>query len=140
MKISARNVLPGTIRSVTHGAVNAEITLTLEGCETIVAIITNTSADALGLQQGLPAFAVIKASEVILGTDLAGAKLSARNILAGTVTAIHDGAVNSEVELQLPGGTTLAASITKASVAALELHVGDAVSAIVKASNVLIAV
>jgi len=140
MKISARNVLPGTVRSVTHGAVNAEITLSLQGGETIVAIITNTSTDTLGLQQGTPAYAVIKASEVMIGKNLESAKISARNILAGKVTAIHDGAVNSEVEIQLPGGTTMAASITKASVAALGLALGDSVSAIVKASNVLIAV
>ncbi len=140
MKISARNILPGTVQSVTKGAVNAEIALTLTGGEAIVAVITNSSVDALGLKEGASAFAVIKASEVMVGKDLGSARISARNILAGKVSAIHDGAVNSEVDIQLPGGTVMAASITKASVAALDLHLGDAVSAIVKASNVLIAV
>ena len=48
--------------------------------------------------------------------------------------------MNSEVGIRLPGGTTLIASITKASVKALELKPGDAVSAVVKASHVLVGV
>ena len=64
MKISARNVLAGTVQSVTKGAVNAEITLALEGGDTMVAIITNSSADSLQLAAGKPAFAIVKASEV----------------------------------------------------------------------------
>jgi molybdate transport system regulatory protein len=56
------------------------------------------------------------------------------------VISSHDGAVNSEVEIKLAGGTIVVASITKESVHALELKQGDKVSAIVKASNVLIGV
>jgi molybdate transport system regulatory protein len=56
------------------------------------------------------------------------------------VANVEDGAVNSEVVIQLPGGSQIAASITKASVHALELKVGDNVSAIIKASNVIIGV
>jgi molybdopterin-binding protein len=66
--------------------------------------------------------------------------LSARNVLSGEVISSHDGAVNSEVEIKLTGGTTVVASITKESVHALGLKQGDKVSAIVKASNVLIGV
>jgi len=123
MKISARNVLAGTVKSVTKGAVNAEVTLALQGGETVVAIITNHSVDSLGLNEGSSAFAIIKASEVIVGKNVEGARLSARNILAGEVARLEPGAVNSEVEIRLPGGTPLVASITKASVAALDLHV-----------------
>jgi molybdate transport system regulatory protein len=140
MKISARNVLPGTVSSVTKGAVNAEIVLSLRGGETIVAIITNSSVDRLGLQSGRNAFAIIKASEVMVGKDLANAKLSARNILAGKVAELHQGAVNSEVGIRLPGGTMLAASITKESVQALDLKRDDTVSAVVKASHVIVGV
>lgn len=140
MKISARNVLPGTISSITKGAVNAEIALSLRGGETIVAIITNSSVDRLGLQSGTNAFAIIKASEVMVGKDLANAKLSARNILAGKVAGLHQGAVNSEVGIRLPGGTMLAASITKESVQALDLKPDDTVSAVVKASHVIVGV
>ena len=140
MKISARNVLAGTISKVTKGAVNGEVDLTLVGGESIAAIITNASVDRLGLKSGAKAFAVIKASEVMVGKGLDGAKLSARNMLAGTVVSVTDGAVNSEVVVRLPGGTEIVASITKASTHSLGLNVGDKVSAVVKASNVMVGV
>ena len=140
MKISARNVLAGEVQSVIKGAVNAEVTMTLQGGESVVAIITNASVDSLELKKGKSAYAIIKASEVMIGKGVDGAKLSARNVLAGEVATFQDGAVNSEVEIKLGGGTPVVASITKASVKALDLHKGDKVSAIVKASNVLIGV
>jgi molybdate transport system regulatory protein len=140
MKISARNVLAGKIRSVNLGAVNAEVALNLEGGETIVAVITNASAESLGLKAGTAAYAVIKASEVMIGVGVDSSRISARNVLQGEVTKVDDGAVNSEVEVKLPGGTAIVASITKASVRSLELRPGSKVSAIVKASNVLIGV
>lgn len=140
MKISARNVLPGKIANITKGAVNAEVGLTLRGGETMVAVITNSSVERLGLQTGTDAFAIIKASEVIVGKDLENAKLSARNILGGKVVELHQGAVNSEVGIQLPGGTMLVASITKESVQALNLKQNDSVSAVVKASHVMVGV
>jgi molybdate transport system regulatory protein len=121
MKISARNVLPGIVSNITKGAVNAEVVLSLRGGETMVAVITNSSVERLGLHVGNDAFAIIKASEVMVGKDLENAKLSARNILGGTVVEVHEGAVNSEVGIQLPGGTMLIASITKESVQALDL-------------------
>lgn len=138
MKISARNVIPGKVSSITKGAVNAEVVLSMLGGETIVAVITNSSVDRLELHTGTEAFAVIKASEVMVGKDLDKAKLSARNILAGKVVQLQEGAVNSEVGIQLPGGTILIASITKESVQALNLTSGDAVSAVVKASHVMV--
>jgi molybdate transport system regulatory protein len=140
MKISARNVLVGKIRNITKGAVNAQVTLVLDGGEQIVSIITNASVDSLGLETGKTAYAIVKANEVIVGKGVDGSKLSARNVLAGEVISSHEGAVNSEVEIKLNGGTTVVASITRESVHALELKQGDKVSAIVKASNVLIGV
>jgi molybdate transport system regulatory protein len=140
MKISARNLLTGTVDAVTKGSVNAEVSLVLGGGEKVVAIITNSSIDSLGVAKGKAAFAIIKASEVIVGKGVDGAKLSARNVLAGEVVHVQDGAVNSEVEIKLRGGTTVVASITKQSVIALGLKAGDLVSAIVKASNVMIGV
>jgi molybdate transport system regulatory protein len=61
-------------------------------------------------------------------------------VLSGVVDSLEDGAVNSEVIIRLPGGTEVAASITKASVHALGLKTGDKVSAIIKASNVIVGV
>jgi molybdate transport system regulatory protein len=140
MKISARNILSGTVSSVVPGAVNSEVDLVLSGGEKIVAIITNASVASLGLKAGTSAFAIVKANEVIVGTDLSQAKLSARNVLAGTVEKVEDGAVNSEVTIALTGGAKIVASITKHSVENLGLAAGKPVSAIVKSSNVLIGV
>jgi molybdate transport system regulatory protein len=138
MKTSARNVLAGTVKKVTKGAVNAEVVLALKEGDTMTAIITNHSVDSLGLREGNSAYAIIKASEVMVGKNVEGAKLSARNVLAGEVARLEPGAVNSEVEIRLPGGTAVVASITKASVSALDLQQGDKVSAIIKASHVLV--
>jgi len=140
MKISARNVLAGKVQKVTKGAVNAEIVLSLQGGETVVAIITNSSVDKLELEAGKSAYAVIKASEVMIGKGVDGAKLRARNVLPGEVSNLQDGAVNSEVEIRLAGDTVVVASITKQSARALGLQNGDKVSVIVKASNVLLGV
>jgi molybdate transport system regulatory protein len=140
MKISARNVVAGEVKSVTKGAVNCEVLIVLQGGETVTSIITNNSADSLELAQGKKAFAIVKASDVMIGKGLEKAKLSARNILSGKVVHVTLGAVNSEVVVSLPGGTEVVASITKASVEALGLKVGDEVSAVIKASNVLIGI
>jgi len=140
MRISARNQLAGKVQHVTKGAVNAEVALILPGGETVISIITNSSMDSLCLAPGKAASAIIKASEVIVGKGVDGTKLSARNVLAGEVASLLDGAVNSEVEITLAGGTVVVASITKESVNKLGLKVGDNVSATVKASNVMIGV
>ena len=140
MKLSARNILAGQVVGVTKGAVNAEVSLALQGGEKVTSIITNNSADSLGLAAGKKAYAIVKASEVMIGTELEGVKLSARNVLGGEVSQVTPGAVNSEVIVRLPGGTEVVASITKASAEKLGLKAGDAVSAVIKASNVMIGV
>ena len=67
-------------------------------------------------------------------------KLSARNVLKGKVKKIIQGAVNSEVIIELPGGLEVVSVITKESVESLELKVGKEVYAVIKASNVMVAV
>jgi len=69
MKISARNVLKGKVKSVTHGAVNSEIVVQLAGGAEVVSIITKTSAENLKLAPGKDVYAVIKASNVMIATD-----------------------------------------------------------------------
>lgn len=69
MKISARNVLKGKVKKVSHGAVNSEIIVELAGGAEIVSIITKESAQLLNLANGKEVYAVIKASSVMLATD-----------------------------------------------------------------------
>jgi molybdopterin-binding protein len=69
MKLSARNVLKAKVIRVLKGAVNSEVTLELPGGEKLVSIITNTSAESLGLAEGKDAYAIIKASNIMVGVD-----------------------------------------------------------------------
>jgi molybdopterin-binding protein len=66
-------------------------------------------------------------------------KLSARNVLKGKVNKVTDGAVNSEVIVELPGGAELVSIITKTSAHTLGLTNGKEVYAIIKATNVILA-
>lgn len=67
-------------------------------------------------------------------------KISARNMLKGIVKEIKEGAVNDEVIVELPNGMEITSIITKSSVKNLGLAIGKEAYAVVKASNVMIAV
>ncbi|GAA6619157.1 molybdopterin-binding protein [Scytonema sp. NUACC26] len=69
MEISARNAFKGTVKKIITGAVNDEVELEIAPGVEITAIITKTSAEALGLQEGKQAYAIIKASDVIISID-----------------------------------------------------------------------
>ena len=69
MKLSARNLLKGKIKEIKVGAVNTEILLELANGVEIVSIITRESADNLQLAKGKEAYAVIKASNVMIAVD-----------------------------------------------------------------------
>ena len=69
MKISARNIIKGKVIKITTGAVNTEIILELPGGDQLVSIISKESATNLGLEQGKTAYAVIKASNVMIAVD-----------------------------------------------------------------------
>lgn len=69
MKLSARNVLKGTVKSVTDGAVNSEVIVELPGGQEIVSVVTKNSAHNLELTKGKSVYAVIKASSVMLAAD-----------------------------------------------------------------------
>jgi molybdopterin-binding protein len=69
MKISARNVLKGTVKKVSHGAVNTEVVIELPGGSEIVSIITKHSAENLGVVEGKEVYAVVKASNVMIAAE-----------------------------------------------------------------------
>ncbi|MDA8430748.1 MAG: TOBE domain-containing protein [Geobacteraceae bacterium] len=140
MKVSARNTFAGTVDKITKGAVNAEVTLSLKGGVPLTAVVTNGAIDNLGLKAGAEAYAIIKASSVIIGTDLHDAKISARNIFCGTIAKIIAGPVNTEVDVEIGGGNTVSAVITHDSATRLELKVGGHACALFKASSVIIGV
>jgi molybdate transport system regulatory protein len=139
MRTSARNALRGEISRIAGGAVNSEVSLAVAPGVAITAILTRRSVEDLGLEVGKPAIALIKSSFVVLakGENL---RTSARNHIDGRVIGREDGAVNSEVALDIGGGKTLTATITLESAQALEIAVADAVTALVKAPHVILAV
>jgi len=69
MKLSARNALKCRVKQVKHGAVNSEIVLEVANPVEVVSIITKESAETLGLSQGKNVYAIIKASNVMVGVD-----------------------------------------------------------------------
>jgi molybdopterin-binding protein len=69
MKLSARNIFKGKVVKINKGAVNSEVTIELPGGDKMVSIITNGAVESLGLAEGKAAYAVIKASNIIVGVD-----------------------------------------------------------------------
>lgn len=69
MKLSARNILAGKVLEVKKGATTAHVRLELPGGATITASVTNDAVDELGLKAGDQAYAVVKASDVMVGKD-----------------------------------------------------------------------
>ncbi len=140
MKVSARNVFSGTIEKITKGAVNAEVIILISGGTRITSNITNGAVDNLSLKEGLNAYAIIKSSSIIIGTDLDGSKISARNIMTGKISKIIEGPVSSEIDVAVTGGNVISATITHGSSEKLALKEGERVSAIFKASSVIIGI
>jgi molybdate transport system regulatory protein len=106
----------------------------------LVASVTKESVDSLQLAKGREVLALVKAPMVMVVTDLEGYRLSARNQLSGDITHLKKGAVNAEVVIGLPGGDSVAATITNESVESLGLAVGKPATAVFKAGAVILGV
>jgi len=139
MKVSARNVFKGTISALQPGTVNAEVEVALGGGDALVAIVNMESVRTLELTEGMEVMALVKAPWVMVMTNSSGVSLSARNRLTGTIKTVENGSVNSEVLISLPGGTEVAAVVTKDAVSELGLKPGVAATAVIKASDVILA-
>lgn len=69
MKLSARNIMPGKVVSVTKGVTTAHVKIEVNPGFVVTAAITNEAVDALGLSVGKPAVAIVKSSDVIVGVE-----------------------------------------------------------------------
>jgi molybdopterin-binding protein len=69
MKISARNQIPGTVKMIKKGPVSTEVVVSIAGGNEIVSSITTHSAEHLKLKEGSKVYAIMKASEVMVGID-----------------------------------------------------------------------
>jgi molybdate transport system regulatory protein len=140
LKVSARNIFKGTVTRIRKGSVNSEVELVLPCGESIVSIVTNESVENLDLYEGKDSYAIIKASSVILGRDLHTCRLSAGNIMCGSVVKIVPGAVNTDVTVRLSGENTISAVITNESACYLGFTQGDQACAVFQASSVILGV
>jgi molybdate transport system regulatory protein len=140
MKTSARNLFRGAVTTVKTGEVNASVTLRIADDIEITAVVTRESLLELDLAVGREALAMIKSSFVILVPGDGPLRTSARNNLSGVVIRHQTGAVSDEVTLDLGGGKTLTATVTRESGETLGFKVGDKARALIKASHVILAV
>jgi len=69
MRISARNQIPGTVKMIKKGPVSTEVTIAIAGGNEIVSSITTYSAEMMNLREGSKVYAIIKASQVMVGID-----------------------------------------------------------------------
>ena len=138
MKLSARNQLPGVVTKITDGAVNGIVTLDVNGTP-VTATISLAAIRELGLEVGKKAYAVIKATEVMVGLG-EHLTLSARNQFPGKVTAVEKGAVNSIVKIKALGDNELSATISNTAVEELGLAAGVDALAVIKATSVMVGI
>ena len=134
--LSARNQLPGIIKSISRGAVNAEVIIVTPTGVEISSIITLGSCVRMNLEPGDNVVAVVKASDVMVaaGNDFA---ISCRNNIPGFIKKINIGTVNNEIIIDA-NGTELVSIITQSSTKRLDLKETMIVSALIKASNIII--
>jgi molybdate transport system regulatory protein len=122
------------------GPVNAEVTLAINRDARLTATITRESLETMGLEEGRDAYALFKASSVIVAPANECLRTSARNRLCGIVSRIQSSAVSSEVLIQMEGDKHIAAIITHESEQQLGLRKGQALCALIKASHVILGV
>ena len=138
MKLSARNQLAGTVTKITEGAVNGIVTIDVNGTP-VSATISMNAIRELSLEPGKKAYAVIKATEVMVGLG-EHLTLSARNQFPGKVVSVTKGAVNSIVAIEALGGNRLSATISNNAVEELGLCEGKEALAVIKATSVMVGI
>ena len=136
MKLSARNQFSGTVTKVSEGAVNGIVTIDVNGTP-VSATISMNAIRELGLAPGKKAYAVIKATEVMVGRG-EHLPLSARNQFPGKILGVEKGAVNSIVRINALGGCTISATISNNAVEELGLKEGEVALAVIKATSVMV--
>ena len=137
MKTSARNTLKGTVTEIKKGQINSEVVLAIGGGTVLKSVITNDSVDEMELAIGDEAYAIIKASFVMVAKEKPE-RISTRNIIETKVVEVKNGIVNGELKLSL-GDQILTAVITEDAVQDLDFKTGDTVYALIKANTVILA-
>ncbi|MGF1426720.1 TOBE domain-containing protein [Kitasatospora sp. LaBMicrA B282] len=133
MSLSIRNQIPGTVTSITNGAVMATVRTRLTGGQELTSAITVDAVKDLGLAVGSAVNALAKSTEIALATGPVTG-LSIRNQLPGTVAEVATGGAMATVKVTIDGGE-LTAAITKDAAEDLGLAVGSQVVALIKSTE-----
>ncbi|MGY4534331.1 molybdate transport system regulatory protein [Pseudomonas sp. TE3786] len=138
MKTSARNQLFGTVLAIHNGEVNDQVEFQLNTGDRLTASITHDSTARLELKPGAALYALIKASWVqLVAVDYRSDETS-DNLLRGAVRQITRGSAETEIAMELTGGTTLVAVLSNAQADRLELTIDKPVAALVKAAHMIL--
>ncbi len=135
---SARNTFYARVLAIKSDAVEAQITLALQGEDKLIVTITQASVQRLRLVVGASVWALIKSTWVVLMEPQQAMRTSADNLLCGQVKDWVDDGVSSEVTLALAGGNTITAVITSASAKALAVTQGKDFCALIDASHIIL--
>ena len=136
MAISARNKLQGRVSEIKSGEVMCLVTVEAQGTK-VVAAVTKQGVEELKLKQNDEVTAVIKSTEVMLMKGAGQVTLSARNRFAGQVESVQTGEAMGLVTVKM-GQFHLGAAITRAAIDEMGLKQGDQVTAVVKATEVML--
>ena len=138
MRLSIRNQLSGVVESITRGEVMGNVRVRLAGGQEITSAITLDAVDDLGLAPSQQVTVLVKATDVAVAKGPISA-VSIRNRISGAVDAIENGVVMTTVKAAIAGGDKLTAAITKDAAEDLQLAAGDAVTLLVKSTEVSLA-
>lgn len=139
MRLSTRNQFAGTVISVASGEAMSAVTVRLASGQEVTSAITTDSARDLALTQGMAVRALVKSTEVAVATGAVDG-LSIRNRLPGVVRSVNSGTAMSTVKIETRSGDTITAAITRDAAEELKLEPGAEVTALVKATEVSLAV
>ena len=136
IKTSAENIFSGNIINISEGAVNAMVEIAVVSFH-IFASLSKNSLTKMDLKKDDMVDVLIKANDLVIGSD-EDIKISARNVFTGTVSAIMQGAVNSEVYINLEENHKLCVMVTNDSIKSLNITYGSRLKAYCKASHILL--
>lgn len=140
METSARNCFAGKVVAVKKGPILAELEITIGEQTSVLSHIAFAGLADLGLAVGSSVQVLVKASQVVLLSEAPPVRLSTRNLFCGAISALHTGAVNTEVILQIEKALAIVAIVTNESAKELKLQVGGRVCAAFTPSSVMLAV
>lgn len=140
MQTSARNCFSGKVVVIKRGPILAELEIAVGAQTSLVSHVAFASLADLGVSVGSPVQALVKASQVILLTEDHPVRLSTRNQFCGAVSALHAGAINTEVIVQIEKEIQIVAVVTNESAREIDLQIGKRICAAFNPSSVLLAV